>query len=121
MSSLFRILEKKNEEIREIYDENYISGDLYMAILDYIEEYDIVFNFLQDFGGNADSYALEISPGQAQQVLNLLKKGEFAKDRLPDDWEYENEDTLHGIKVIAEYFEKLISQSEKSTLIFEIY
>ena len=46
MSALFRVLEKKNGEIKEIYDEQSISGDVYMAVLDYIDECDIVFVFL---------------------------------------------------------------------------
>ena len=121
MSALFRVLEKKNGEIKEIYDEQSISGDVYMAVLDYIDECDIVFDFLENFSGNADSYALEVMPEQARRALKVLEDAESAADKLSQDWEYTVEDILYGIKVLCVYFEKLISQAEISALIFEIY
>ena len=121
MSALFRVLEKKNGDIREIYDEQSISGDVYMAVLDYIDECDIVFDFLENFSGNTDSYALEILAEQARQALKVLEEGKFAADELAGDWGYAVEDILYGIKVLCVYFEKLISQAEISALIFEIY
>ena len=117
MSALFRVLEKKNGEIKEIYDEQSISGDVYMAVLDYIDECDIVF----DFSGNTDSYAMEILAEQARQALKVLEEGKFAADELSGVWGYAAEDILYGIKVLCVYFEKLISQAEISALIFEIY
>ena len=121
MSALFRVLEKKNGEIKKIYDEQSISGDVYMAVLDYIDECDIVFNFLENFSGNTDSYAMEILAEQARQALKVLEEGKFAADELAGDWGYAVEDILYGIKVLCVYFEKLISQAEISALIFEIY
>ncbi len=121
MSALFRVFEKKNGEIREIYDEQSISGDVYMAVFDYIDECDIIFNFLQNFNGNAESYALEILPEQARQALQVLEEGKSAADELSDDWGYSVADILYGIKILTGYFEKLVLQTEISVLIFEIY
>ena len=121
MSALFRILEKKDGDIRKIYDEQSISGDVYMAVLDYIDECDVIFDFLQNFSGNTDSYALEILPEQARQALEVLEEGESAADELSGDWGYPAEDILYGINVLTGYFERSALQTERSTLIFEIY
>ena len=121
MSALFRIFEKRNGKISEIYDEVYISGNVYMAVLDYVDECDIIFDFLQNFQGNTGSYALEILPEQAQQALEVLDGEKLAAVELSDEWEYDLEDILYAVKVLNRYFEKLISQSDESTLIFEIY
>ncbi len=121
MSALFRIFEKRNGKISEIYDEVYISGNVYMAVLDYIDECDIIFDFLQNFQGNTGSYALEILSEQAQQALEVLDGEKLAAVELSDEWEYDLEDILYAVKVLSRYFEKLLSQSDVSTLIFEIY
>ena len=121
MSSLFRILKKVDGNIKEIYDERNISGEVYMAVLDYIDECGIVFDFLQNFNGNTDSYALEVFPEEAQEVLDLFEKNDFGTNELIEEWGYDSDDILYGIRVIKEYFEKLISQQDKSSLIFEIY
>ena len=121
MSALFRILEKRNGIISEVYDEQHISGDVYMAVLDYIDECDVIFDFIHNFQGNTGSYAQEISPELAEQALEVLEEGKLSASTLSEEWGYDIEDILYAIKVITEYFEKLRIQSEISALIFEIY
>ena len=121
MSSLFRILEKQGKDIKEIYDEQNISGNIYMAVLDYIDEHDIVFDFLENFDGNPNSYAMEIFHNEGCQALELLDRKDLDIEELADEWEYNAGDLLYGIKIMSDNLRWLSSQSDKTTLIVEIY